>query len=94
MYLFSDTVCDGSSRMGIRRQSRAERSNSIRQYALEISIQAKFHAIHLSEAFRSAPIRVMQVPFKLVLKSDRANDDVQLMTKFQGSAKHARDKAM
>jgi hypothetical protein len=34
----------------------------------------------------------MQVPFELIFKSDRANDDVQLITKFRRSKMHADDK--
>ena len=65
--------------------------NAGRKYVLEVSIQTKFHAIHLRKTFWGTPVRVVQVPFELVFESDRANDDVQLMTKFRGSAKHTRD---
>jgi len=76
----------------MRCRYRAETPNIRRKYALEVSIQAKFHAVYLRKTFGGTPVRGMQVPFKLVFKSDRANDDVQLMTKFQGLAKHAREK--
>ena len=88
MRLFSDTMRDGSSGMGTGYQQRGKGYNARRKYALEVSVQAKFHAVHLRKTFRGTPVLIVQVPFKLILKPDRANNDVQLMIKFQVSARN------
>ena len=48
-------------------------------YSLEVSVQAELHAIHFRKAFGGTAVRIAQVPFELILKPDRADDDVQLI---------------
>ena len=88
MRLFSDTMRNGSPGCEVNELC----AGAGRKYALEVSIQAKLHTIDFRKTLRSTTISVMQVPLKLIFKSDRANNDIQLVTGFQRLETHTYDK--